>query len=340
MKPLIDNGKSTVPVVSSVPNPGLIPLKASISKNEPDLDSSNNQIALTEAIRPAPTVAVSNLTVYRQSGVSATFDIVLGSPFDQPISLYCYTTNGSARAPGDYSSVSKPLTFPPGAISAKFPVVIRDNGLVESNIVFYLIVSVSPSAAPIATASCTLINDNYYSFSVANISLTADPNGMTDAVFYVKLSGSNYTTATVDYFTRDGNAVSGIDYLGKAGTIVFPTGVITGSVSIPVYPFADSVPVKSFYLDLANPVNAVLGVPGATASILRPNLIIGSSQLLLDGLFYLTVNGALVQNYFLFASTNLVDWSPISNLVAANQPAPVFDPGASNYPSRFYRIGH
>src|SRR6266567_1655722 len=42
MKPLIDNGKSTVPVVSSVPNPGLIPLKASISKNEPDLDSSNN----------------------------------------------------------------------------------------------------------------------------------------------------------------------------------------------------------------------------------------------------------------------------------------------------------
>jgi len=84
---------------------------------------------LSEAIRPAPTVAVSNLTVYRQSGVSATFDIVLGSPFDQPISLYCYTTNGSARAPGDYSSVSKPLTFPPGAISAKFPVAIRDNGL-------------------------------------------------------------------------------------------------------------------------------------------------------------------------------------------------------------------
>ena len=87
-------------------------------------------------------------------------------------------------------------------------------------------------------------------------------------------------------------------------------------------------------------MDAVLGVPGATASILRPNLIIGSSQLLLDGRFQLTMNGALGQNYFLLASTNLVDWTPISNFVATNQPVTVFDPDASNYPSRFYLIGH
>jgi len=219
-------------------------------------------------------------------------------------------------------------------------VTIRDNGLVESNVVFYLIVSVSPSAAPIATASCTLINDNYYSFSVTNISLTADPNGMANAVFIVKLSGSNYTTTSVNYSTRDGSAASGRDYRATAGILVFPAGVTTGSVSILVYAFADSVPVKTFYLDLANPVNAVLAVPGATASILRPDLIVGSSQLLSDGRFQLTLNGALGQNYFLLASTNLLDWTAISNFVATNQPVTVFDPDASNHPARFYRIGH
>ena len=102
----------------------------------------------------------------------------------------------------------------------------------------------------------------------------------------------------------------------------------------------DSVPVKTFYLDLANPVNAVLAVPGATASILRPDLIVGSSQLLSDGRFQLTLNGALGQNYFLLASTNLLDWTAISNFVATNQPVTVFDPDASNHPARFYRIGH
>ena len=330
----------TITVVSSVLDAGSIPLQASVSQNERDLDSSNNQVALSETIYPPPTVIVSNLTVYRQSGVLATFDVVLSSPYDQPVSLYCYTTNGSARSPGDYSSVSKSLTFPPGAVSAKFPVTIRDNGLVESNVVFYLIVSVSPSAAPIATASCTLINDNYYSFSVTNISLTADPTGMANAVFIVKLSGTNYTTTSVNYSTRDGSAASGRDYRAKAGILVFPAGVTTGSVSILVYAFADSVPVKTFYLDLANPVNAVLAVPGATASILRPDLIVGSSQLLSDGRFQLTLNGALGQNYFLLASTNLLDWTAISNFVATNQPVTVFDPDASNHPARFYRIGH
>lgn len=330
----------TITVVSIVPNAGPVPLQASVSKNEPDLDPSNNQVSLTEMIYPPPSVTVNNPSVYRQNGVTATFNIVLASPSTQPVSLYCYTTNGSAVSPTDYLPVSTTLTIPPGATNANLTVTIENNGLVKSNVVFYLNVSVSPLAAPITTGTCTLINNNFYSFSITNISLTASPNGITNAVFSVSLSGSNYTSASVDYFTRDGTAASGSAYAGKAGTLVFPSGVTNESLSIPVYAIADSAPITTFYLILANPVNAVLGVSQATASILNPHPIIGQSQLLSDGRFQLTVNGGVSgQSYVLLASTNLVDWTPISGFVNTNPPVTIYDPDAANYRWRFYRIG-
>lgn len=70
------------------------------------------------------------------------------------------------------------------------------------------------------------------------------------------------------------------------------------------------------------------------------NLVIGPSKLLSNGQFQLTVNGGVLgQNYVLLASTNLVDWSPISGFVDTNPPVTIYDPNASKYPWRFYRIG-
>jgi len=170
-------------------------------------------------------------------------------------------------------------------------VTIKNNGVVESNVVFYLNVSLRPSSAPVTAGTCTLVNGNFYSFSATNVSLTANPGGITNAVFFVALSGSNATPASVDYFTRDGNAVSGTDFFGKAGTLQFPAGVTTEALSIPVYPAAGSGSTKIFYLILANPVNAILGVSQATASIQTAPLLIGPSILLPDGRLQLTVNG-------------------------------------------------
>jgi hypothetical protein len=130
------------------------------------------------------------------------------------------------------------------------------NGLVppdlENGIVYFLLqtgpVSVAPSAAPIATAACTLINTNFYSISVTNIALTSGPDVITNAVFHVILSGSNYTSASVDYFTQNSNAASGVNYTAEAGTIVFPAGATNKSISIPVHLGANYAPTKTFYL--------------------------------------------------------------------------------------------
>jgi YD repeat-containing protein len=76
------------------------------------------------------------------------------------------------------------------------------------------------------------------------------------------------------------------------------------------------------------------------SSNISSNLVIGPSQLLADGRFQLTViGGVLGQSYILLASTNLVDWIPISGYTFTNPPIVIFDPDAANFRWRFYRIG-
>jgi uncharacterized repeat protein (TIGR01451 family) len=330
----------TVTVVSTVSNAGPAQLQASVSKNEPDTDPSNNQISFTETIYAAPVVTVSSPTVYRQAGVTANFRISLSAPGPLPFSLYCYTTNGSALAPGDYTFASNVVTIAAGATFANFPVTIKNSGLVQTNVVFYLNVSLRPSSQPIAIGTCTLVNGNFYSFAVTNTSVIVRPSGVTNAVFFVTLSGSNPVSTSVDYFTRDGNAVSGADYLGKAGTLLFPAGVKTQALSISIYPAAASGSTKIFYLMLANPANATLGISQASASIQTAPLVIGPSTLLPDGRFQLTIGGGVaMQNYALFASTDLVSWTSISNFVNTNQPITIYDGDAASHSRRFYRIG-
>src|SRR5262249_55648541 len=88
----------TVTVVSVVTNAGPVQQQASVTKNEPDLHPSNNQVSFSETIYSAPSVNVSNPLVYRQNGVTATFQITRSGSGPLPLSLYCVTTNGSAVA--------------------------------------------------------------------------------------------------------------------------------------------------------------------------------------------------------------------------------------------------
>jgi uncharacterized repeat protein (TIGR03806 family) len=54
--------------------------------------------------------------------------------------------------------------------------------------------------------------------------------------------------------------------------------------------------------------------------------------------FQLSFAGAAGSNYVLQASTNFVNWIPLSTNVAPTNLFNLFDPGASNFPYRFYRV--
>ncbi|MDB6111929.1 MAG: conserved repeat domain protein, partial [Pedosphaera sp.] len=64
-----------------------------------------------------------------------------------------------------------------------------------------------------------------------------------------------------------------------------------------------------------------------------------SEQRLPGGGFQLTVLGRLAQSYALFASTNLSDWTPITNFTCTDLPTVLIDPAATSFKLRFYRLG-
>jgi hypothetical protein len=68
------------------------------------------------------------------------------------------------------------------------------------------------------------------------------------------------------------------------------------------------------------------------------NLHFVGGQHLADGRLKLTVFGQVGHNYTLLASTNLVNWVPVLAFACTNGTVDVFDPDASNFTSRFYRL--
>lgn len=87
------------------------------------------------------------------------------------------------------------------------------------------------------------------------------------AVITVKRTGSLSGTATVAYSTSDGTAVSGLDYVTKAGLLTFADGVSSKTFKVQVVDDSRFEGDETLHLTLSNPsAPAVLGSP-ATATL-------------------------------------------------------------------------
>jgi mono/diheme cytochrome c family protein len=72
--------------------------------------------------------------------------------------------------------------------------------------------------------------------------------------------------------------------------------------------------------------------------ILSPPIFFTSTGFLTNGQFQLGFSGVASNNYVLQATTNFVNWVPLSTNLAPSNVFNLFDPQATNFPYRFYRI--
>jgi len=78
------------------------------------------------------------------------------------------------------------------------------------------------------------------------------------AVFTVALDAPSGRPVQVAYYTANGGAIDGVDYLGTNGTLTFNPGVTTLQVAVPVSTTGTFFPNKKFYLNLLAPTNSQL----------------------------------------------------------------------------------
>ncbi|HKC54723.1 MAG TPA: Ig-like domain repeat protein [Vicinamibacterales bacterium] len=129
--------------------------------------------------------------------------------------------------------------------------------------------STSGQFAP-ATGSVTQLVAVVVNISVSDVSLTEGASGTPAATFTVSLSQPSFLTVTVQYATHDGSAtVADFDYVAASGTLSFAPGEVSKPVPVTVFGDARFEPDEIFGISLSNPVNGVIVVPQALATIVN-----------------------------------------------------------------------
>jgi sugar lactone lactonase YvrE len=89
------------------------------------------------------------------------------------------------------------------------------------------------------------------------------------ATFQVTLDSPSTGPVSVNYATANGTAVAGTDYSQISGTLTFPAGVTSETVSVPTTTVATGGPTKTFTLNLSGASGATISRGQATGSILN-----------------------------------------------------------------------
>src|SRR5208283_1849712 len=141
------------------------------------------------------------------------------------IAVQFYTTNGTAVAGVNYTTVQTTLNFPPGEVFENVVVPVIDDGVITSNLTVNLAVTNVTAPAGIGAqpvAVLTIINvDSAVSFLNSTYTVAKNVVGGFAPIDVLRVGGTN-GTCSVDFLTTtNGTGVAGVDYQPTNVTVTF-----------------------------------------------------------------------------------------------------------------------
>ncbi len=105
------------------------------------------------------------------------------------------------------------------------------------------------------------------SLVIGDVSVNEGTAAGNNAVFSVTLNGTSAQTVTVNYATSNGTALADSDYSSRSGTLSFPPGTTSRTISVPTV--ADAMPEsnETFSVALSGAANATIGDATAVGTI-------------------------------------------------------------------------
>jgi hypothetical protein len=207
------------------------------------------------------------------AGATTAFDfpVLLSAPSPTAVTVNYATSNGTAVAPGDYTSTSGVLTFAPGESVKTVHVLVKGDATVEPNETFNVALSnVNGAILSRSLAQGTIFNDDQ-----ANAVLSVDDGwvveghiGQTLLGFTLSLSAPTSKAVTVNYATSSGTAISGTDFVAASGTFTLPAGVTSKILVVRINGDTAIEANETVTLSLTGVTNAVLARGAATGTIL------------------------------------------------------------------------
>jgi hypothetical protein len=105
--------------------------------------------------------------------------------------------------------------------------------------------------------------------TIRDVSVREGDAGRNDAAFTVTLSGPSAATASIDYASADGTAAAGSDYVAVSGTLVFPPGVTSQTILVPILGDVTIEPDETLALNLGTATNVTIANPSAVGTIVN-----------------------------------------------------------------------
>lgn len=266
----------TFTIVLSKPTGGAIILNDTTTINITDDDggtnsSSSSSVASSSSSSNGPGIfdfAASAYSVAENtSSLTVTVNRSGGSVGAVGVS-YATTTSPNYTATGvDFAATSGTLSFAAGETSKSFTVPIVDDGSLDGNKTFGLILSSPTGGATLgSTVSDTVtIYDNEtaafgsgsFRFAKSNYAVTETVG---DALITVNRVGGSKGTATISYQTENSTALSGSDYTAASGTLTFAPGEASKTFAVHItHDSQSNEGDETVKLTIMNPTGAVLG---------------------------------------------------------------------------------
>ena len=218
-----------------------------------------------------PSLSIDDVTVTEgNSGtVNVNFSVTLSAPSGQAVSVGYGTADGSAGAGADYTGTGGNIVFNPGAVSQQITVQVTSDLIDELDETFVVNLS-GPVSATIADSQGvgTIVDDDDPpAITIGDVAVAEGNAGTTAATFTVSLSRPSGRSIAVDYTTANGSAVTPADYQGGAGTLSFPAGQATRTITVLVNSDLLDEDNETYFVNLSGATNSTIGDPQAVGTI-------------------------------------------------------------------------
>jgi hypothetical protein len=219
-----------------------------------------------------PSLSIGDVTLAEgNTGQSnAIFLVALSVASGQTVTVAFATADGTATAPGDYTSTSGTLTFAPGVLVQTVTVPVNGDTILEPNETFFVNLSAPVNATIADGQGQATANDDDApptALTIDDVTIAEGNSGTTGAVFTVTLSPSVAQTVTVSFATANGTASAGSDYVAASGTLTFLPGATTQTVTVSVNGDALNEPSETFFVNLSASVGASIADPQGLGTI-------------------------------------------------------------------------
>lgn len=243
--------------------------------------------------RPAPVMTINDVVKPEGSGAPGQttpfeFTVTVSPPAVRPVTVDFAATAGSALPSFDFAPASGRLQFNPGESAKKITVQVVADRVPEKDENFTVSLTTNTNSVAVKSQGIGVITEDdggssqpvlqvseYRSMCLLcvwpdTVRFEGDNGGYQDFVFRVFVSSPSGTASlTVDYFTSDGTANSGSDFIASSGTLTFLPGESSKDIIVPVLEDDTRERDEVFTVTLKNASHGIIAKPHAVGAILN-----------------------------------------------------------------------